>query len=973
MRTSVATSALIAGLSMPALAQDEEPTDQDTIVVTGSLIPRADLQATTPVTVVGSEDLTLSNTVNNEEFLNTLPQTIPGFDQTSNNPGLGEATVDLRGLGSARTLVLVNGRRYVSSNQNPGVVDLNTIPASLVDRIEIVTGGASATYGSDAVAGVVNFIMKDDFEGIQLDTSFEFTEELDGEIFDTSLTVGSNFDNGRGNVTFFGSYTNREAVFQGDRPETAVTLVDAGTGFSETGSVNIPSGFVLDFNPDFSAGPDPVDPFGDGCLGEDLGSVDGGGFCTTPGAIDDDFTPGWIFNPNGGGALPHIDFGPNTTRYNYAPVNYLQLPQDRFSIAGFSHYDITDGVEAYFRGIWTQSNVKQALAPTPVFTTLTINADNPFVGSVADPQAWEMIENNDPDPRAAFGPFCGDFDENGVDDCIIVVGRRMLELGPRISDVRNSSFQLAGGFRGNFWDTWGWDLYGAYAAADSTVIQTGNVSISAWQEEVREGRANLFDEGGLSDDVVTAISRTGAIVGRTQQSILNGSFYGDAGENVRSPFADSRVSFAGGIEYRREQLDALPDSVLGPDVAGFNQAPEVHGSFFVWEAFGEVKVPLIENKPFAEELTFEAKYRYSDYSNLDDTVDTYAYGGTWTPISGLKFRGQFQRAVRAPNIGELFTPLVNGFPNVEDPCSSGLGGYDELVADDPGLAAVLQANCTADGVDPGTVGTPFQVNSQIEGLFGGNPDLQEESSDTWTVGVVIQPDAVKDLSLTVDYYNVVVKEAISAIPSQELFDTCYLDGLSTSCDLIDRAGGPVVIFRSNQQNIASLTASGIDVQLDYSIGLADMGMPDWGRFSVYVLGSWVESSAFEVTRNVECVGLYAGACGEPTPEYRVNTRFDWSMGPWLARVRWRWIDAVTDIGCVDGCGLFVKGVDSKSYVDLTTYYQVNEHVLLGFGVQNVFGTELVKIGDASAEQSNTYPATYETLGRHFFFRTQVKF
>ncbi|MEM7768213.1 MAG: TonB-dependent receptor plug domain-containing protein, partial [Pseudomonadota bacterium] len=589
-----------------AVAQDttEEADEarQQTITVTGSRIANSGLTSSSPITNVSADDLTLSNTVNSEQFLNTLPQVIPGFDSTSNNPGIGEATVNLRGLGSQRTLVLVNGRRYVTSNQNPGSVDLNTIPAALVERVDILTGGASAVYGSDAMAGVVNFVMKDDFEGIQASAGYEITEESDGEIFTAALTMGGNFDNDRGNAVVSFEYTDRAQVLQGDREEAFFTLNDAGAGngFSETGSVNIPSTFALDFDPNYTEilGIQPP------CDVEGT-TLDDGGFCTT-----DSF--GFIFNPDGPGVLPFINSGPNTNRYNYAPVNYLQIPQERYSIYGLATYDITESIEAYTQAIFVSSQTEQLLAPTPIFGALTINLDNPFLAD--DPQAL-----------AALSAISGgtDSDGNGVNDAVLSTGRRFLETGGRVSDIRNDSFQINGGLRGNFSETWFWDVFASYGQAETAVGQTGNISFSAYQAAVAEGRANIFERNGLSQEVIDELSVTGIITGQTDQAVLSANANGDL-FGLSSPFAEDTIAVAIGAEYREEMLTTI-GAGLGPDVRGFNQAPDITGSFDVYELFGEVNVPIIQGAPLAEDLTFTGAYRVSDYSTEGvGQVESYA-------------------------------------------------------------------------------------------------------------------------------------------------------------------------------------------------------------------------------------------------------------------------------------------------------------------------------------------------------------
>lgn len=963
LASSVFAGAAIGLAGLSAYAQEdvetvetaaEDEARQQTVFVTGSRIQNSNLTSSSPITTVGAQDISLSNTVNAEQFLNQLPQVIPGFDSTSNNPGIGEATVNLRGLGSNRTLVLVNGRRYVTSNQNPGVVDLNTIPAALVENVEILTGGASAVYGSDAMAGVVNFIMKDDFEGFDASLGYEVTQEGDGQIYTASTTMGGNFGDGRGNAVVSLEYTERESVFQGDRDEAFFTLLDTGAegGFAEFGSINIPSTFALDFDVDYTdiLGIQPP------CTVE--GTTEDGGVCTT-----DSF--GFIFNPDGPGILPFINSGPNTNRYNYAPVNYLQIPQERFSIYGSTTYDITPDLEAYAQAIFVTSQTEQLLAPTPIFGAITVNLDNPFL-------------QDDPEALAALTAISGgaDSDGNGVPDATFSAGRRFQETGGRLSDIRNDSFQIAMGLRGDFTETWSWDLFGSIGQAETAVSQTGNISFSGYQAVVSEGRANIFDANGLTQDIVDEIAVTGIITGQTDEKILSFIANGDL-LGFTSPGAENPFGVAIGAEYRENDL-ATRGAGLGPDVRGFNQAPDIFGSFDVYEIFAEVNAPLLENMPGAEELTFTGAFRYSDYSTeAVGGVESYAAGLSWTPIEDLRFRAQYQQAVRAPNIGELFAPQTNGFPNIEDPCSGGtLGGFDNL---DAATQGVVTQNCENNpvataNVPTGSTGTPLQVNSQIEGLFGGNPELQQETAETVTIGAIWSPSFVPNLTITADYFDIQIEDVIAGVPSQRIFDFCYIDGLPEFCNAIRRnPDGTVDTFDSFSRNAAELSTNGVDLSIDYSY---DSG--EYGIFGFYSLITWTDSNEFIPLPGeapIESVGFYGATVGEPTPEWSFNTRLDWGMGPYGARLRWTRISEVEDDLFQDGGtpDLFVTGVDAYDQFDLTVFYDVNDNLGITFGIENLLDEDFVLIGDDSSEQSNTYPATYDTLGRTFFGRINLSF
>jgi len=908
--TTLLSGVTFGATAAPSFAQ----TSDDEIVVTGTRIERQNLEAPSPVTTIGSEALSVSNTINTEQFINSLPQVVPAFDGTSNNPGTGTATVSLRGLGSNRTLVLVDGFRFVSANGD-GVVDLNSIPSALVKRVDIVTGGASAVYGSDAMAGVVNFVLDDEFEGIEVDGSYEMSDRGDAGIKNVGVTLGGNFDNGRGNATVYAGYSQRDAVFQGSRDFSAVANDDNGTGFDPFGSSGVP-GTRLFANFDFA----------DGTRG------------------------GATFDPEGN-IIPWINSGPNTTRYNYAPVNYLQLPQDRYSLAAFGTYDITDTVTAKVKGMFTSNTVPQELAPTPFFSSVTIDTNtNPFLNDAA---------------RTALAGEAGD---DGL--LPVFIGRRMVEIGPRTNDQELQSMQLSADLSGQWSEDWDWDVHAHLARTSGAIIQTGNVSISAMQDAVLSGDCNIFGAGNFSQECVERVARTGAAQQISEQRSLVATTDGPV-HSVVSPMAENPLSLVGGVEYRQEDFDFRPDSVLGPDVSGFNQSLPVKGDFNTYEVFGEAYLPLIEGMTGAEELSLNGAFRYSEYSTVGG-VSSYAAGLEWAPISDIRFRGQLQRSVRAPNVQELFAPQTNGFPGATDPCAQ------------PGAASIA-ALCQSTGVPAASVGnSAIQPNSQTEGLFGGNPNLAEETSDTITLGFVAQPSAVPGLTLTVDYYNIDVDDAIGTAGIQTVLDNCYNGVVPEFCGLINRLGnGQIDNVELTNQNVAFLGSEGIDFEIDYQfdadqIGLGALG----GEFGFNIISGLKlgdEFQALAITELDDCVGFMggrAGVCGEPSPEWKHNASLRHVKGPLLTTLRWRYLSNVKvddPLRDLDPTELFANETGAKNYFDLSTQWDISDHFQLSGGIINAFDVDPPVLGDCCSEQANTYPATYNPFGRKFFVGGKMRF
>jgi outer membrane receptor protein involved in Fe transport len=922
-------STLIGGMAVaaPAMAQ-EGAADDDVVVITGSRIQRTDTVAPSPITSVDEELFELNNVVNTEDLLNTLPQLIPAFDATSNNPGNGTATVSLRGLGTTRTLVLVDGQRFVGSGAAQ-VVDLNNIPAAMVERVDVVTGGASAVYGSDAVAGVVNFILRDDFEGVEVSTSHEFSlEEGDAAITDVSVTVGGNFDNGRGNAVLSFGYTNREAVFQGSRSFSEQAWWSNGPGsttYYPGGSSNIPTtrirpaaGSAFDVTSDASGNP-----------------------------------VAW-------------------TPYNYAPTNYLQLPQERHMISGFATYEVNDHIEMYARGIYSNNVVDSQLAPTPTGTLgMTINLDNPFLST----NMRNLIAS---DPNS----------NNGDGTADIRINRRMQEISTRNSLRDTNTFQGVFGLRGDINDNWSYDVFYNYSRSSVSQILSGNISVSAFQEALlcdggptalasgcTAPALDIFNgENTVSPAAAEYIARTGAQVDVVEATQAVASISGEL-ESMASPMANIAPAVVLGVEYRENSASIRPDSVLGPDVRGFNQSLPIEGAFDVYEFFTEVDVPLITDRPGIESLNFTGAFRMSDYSTIGN-AQTYAAGLGWEPVEGLRFRTQYNRAVRAPNVSDLFAPATNGFPGAQDPCSSGLGSFD---------SGVIVANCTATGVPAAAVGTPFQSNAQIEALFGGNQNVEEEVADTVTVGAVWQPNFINGFTLQLDYYKIEIEDAIATPSLQNLLDECYRQDIQASCDFFAGARNPSTGEMANpfmpelfSSNLAVFEAEGVDLRVDYMWDAEQMGLsPDLGSFGVnyystFTIGNGYQTS--EVAGFVACEGLFGGQCGEPTPEYKHVVQGSWYWGNLTTSVRWRHVGGVDIEPSYAG---FVSeresSIDAYNYLDVTFGYDVTETARISVGIQNVTDEQPPELTSTSSEQANTWPATYDPFGRRLFLGANLRF
>lgn len=959
---AVATS-LTFGVT-PSFAADDEAAAEDVtfeeVVVTGSRIKRKDLTAPSPVAIVGAEEFKLSGTVNVEQVLNSLPQTVPGLTGNSNNPGDGTATVNLRGLGAARTMVLVNGRRYLASSQN-GVVDLNTIPSALIKQVEVMTGGASAVYGSDALAGVVNFIMRDDFEGVQFNGQYGLSHKGDGEKWNLEATVGGNFADDRGNIVLHTSYARREAVMQGDRDFSTFALgnacVDPNSQDSNFG--NFQPAPLIDPNEPLSAA---------NCSTGVLGGTKQGS-SGVPGTRVFGVSGLGRFGPNGE-ALPWDDVN---DRFNYAPDNFLQLPQERFLISSYSHYDISDHVTFYSEATFIHNRVPTELAPTPAFLgSLEVDVDSPFFA--ADSQAILAALDTDGDGFATL-PF---------------IGRRMVENGSRQQRNTRNGFRIVTGFKGDIDDNWSYDAYYTYQRIDYNEKLNNDVSDTRFRHAVKtnldadgnlqcsdaSARAagcvpmNIFGEGNISQAAVDYVNVGAQNSLFVEQHVAQAAVSGTIGD-----LGAGDIGIAFGFEYRKDSSNYQPDEFLASgDVLGFNSGEATVGSYDSKELFGEIVVPLISEAPFAEALEFTGALRYSDYSTAGG-VWSYAAGLDWTPISDITVRGQYQRAVRAPNVLELFLGNSNGFPGAKDPCTS------NHVNSFGGIAA-LTAICEANGVPTGQTGLFAQANTQIEGIFGGNPNLKEEVSDTFTIGAVIQPEAIDGFALTVDYYNIKIDDAISTLGVGNILRRCITGGNASSADcqkITRRSDGNVDTVLNTNDNIATLKTSGIDVQADYTLDLDSGLFEDSSTLGFNVLATYVIENAFQTDSTspfINCDGNFGDDCGTPDPKFRFNARVTYASGPMTVALKWTYYggskDDTIENGNTNPADIATPELGSAHYFDLTGSYEINENWEVYGGINNIFNRKPEFLAD-NQQQANTYPNMYDVIGTYFFFGATTKF
>ncbi len=922
-------AATTAGVSTSVVAQEADGVEAvEKIQVVGSRLKRANLTSVTPVVEVSDFEFDISGNLNIEQKLAELPSTLPAFGPASNNPGDGTATVNLRGVGTARTLVLVNGRRWVPSRQD-GVVDLNTIPASLIENVEIITGGASAVYGSDALGGVVNFNLVDDFEGVEMSALYDVTGEGDGAKYNFDITMGGNFADGKGNAVVYMGYSERKPIFQADRSFSDVALTESGGVLVPGGSSGIPGTRIFG---------GPTLPNGD-VLG--------------------------TFEPDGTGRA----FVDPADRFNYAPDNFLQLPQSRHTAQAFAHYYLADNARLYGEITFVRNEIPQELAPTPAFLgTVEVNPDSPFFGAgVQTALDGERIDTNgdgviDGDDNAEFG----------------FIGRRMVENGSRQSIDTRTAFRMLVGVDGDINDFWSYDVYFSRSILDQSNTLNNDVSDSRFRQAVLvtdDGLAcqdtsggcaplNIFGAGNISQAAIDFVNVGATNITNIEQNVFLASVAGELPFTL--PGATEAISVAFGFERRRDESTFRPDTFLSSgDVLGFNAGRATIGSYSSNEYFAEISIPILSGQDYAEELSVWGAVRSSDYSNIG-AVTSFATALNFKPTETVGLRLGVQRAVRAPNVSELFLGQANGFPAATDPCSvAGISGDTDV------------ALCQATGVPAGQVGVFTQANGQIEGLFGGNPDLQEETSDTVTVGLIFEP--MEGLDVTIDYFSIEIEDAISVLGGgvDNVLDICYnqvKDLASPFCQAIQRRpDGNVNVVNVLNENIANISTKGVDFNVNYTTDVNFGIYEDTSTISVNFRSTYLTEFDVQPVADLptinECAGEFGNTCGIPRSEFQYNIRANWSTGPLTVSALLRYLSPVDDDSITNGgavrADIVVPELAAAYYVDLSAAYAVSDDFRINFGVNNLFEEEPTPIGDQQ-QQANTFPEVYDVLGRRLF-------
>jgi outer membrane receptor protein involved in Fe transport len=969
---------LLVGLSVVPQVPRAQDAEFEEITVTGSRIARPDYTSASPIVSVTQElfERTGSSTV--ETAINTLPQFVPGFTSTSNNPANGgQANVQLRGLGSTSTLVLIDGKRLIPANGS-GVVDLNIIPGSLIESVEIITGGASAVYGSDAVAGVVNFRLKNEFDGIEFDAHWGQTDREDGADWGGGVTAGLAFADGRGSVLGYVGYSEREAIFAAEREFSRYALfydyegqgsngtLGPGNAFVSGGSGAIEEGRAAPlrasadaFNSLFASYGFPSVPYQTAFGFNTDGTLFTGG----------NFTPGSVVNFRG--EKDPVAFDDSFYSYNFAPVNYLQLPLERASAFARAAFEITDSVELYAQGLYAEYTVETQLAPAATFDGMFLPVTNPFI----PPDLKLLLDSRLPDPAA---------------DMRMV--KRLSELGPRISSFEYEVYQATVGLRGTVFTEWSYDVYLQIGANDQTETQSGNALLSKIEEltHAPDGGVSIcggFDPFGLesiSAECAAYIAFGGTNRAAVDQTIAEASMTGPV---LSLPAGELRVAL--GAFYKKDEYLYDGDPIAAvflpdgrPDVQGFLASDDIKGDDSNTDLYVEASVPLLADLPGVRMLEFVAGYRYSDYDSAGG-ADAYKAELIYQPVEPLRLRSSFQHAVRAPSVFELYLPQLpwtfGGFFDPFDPC---VAGSDERSGPD---AAQVEALCVAQGVPAAVLPTFELPDNDGRGFVGGNPDLDPEEADTLTIGLVFtSPSAspwLDRLQVSLDWYRIELEDAIVTVFFDEFVGRCFdrthnpsFELANPWCAMFARnpADGDIVDAYEIFRNSEGFETSGVDLQLDWRF---DLG-PGELRFNWLV--SYLDS--FE---QLEAAGIppveLAGTAG-PSESFigRSLPEWKWSFGvsyDWQALTldaRWRYIDGMKD---ADPTLDPVFRIPSYDYFDIGASYDFSEGFLDGLqlraGVENLTDEDPPVF--PSYAQANTDPSQYDVLGRRYYLSLNYRF
>jgi len=1000
----------------PANEQTESSALLTEVVVTGSRIATPSLESVSPITVVTAAEIKDSGVTRVEDLLNSLPQVVADQGSGLSMGSNGTATVNLRGLGIQRTLVLINGRRLMGGDPAAGApsttalsgvsaADINQVPVALIDRVDVLTGGAASTYGADAVAGVVNFVMNDHFEGVRVDanggiynhgnhegwldpllasssgTAVPIGSNWDGANQELTLIMGQNFADGAGNFEGYLGYRKTDPITANSRDHSACVL---------NNNLNLSSGA--------SFGPYTCD-----------GSVNS--------------APAVLFNQEtfaAGQVGPGGNIVPFYQSYNYAATHYLQRIDERYTAGFFGHLRFNDHAEAYTEFMFMDDNTRGNYAPAGLFLgsgfatsgTPALRDGNFYTNCGVG--AYGNTGMNPFLTASEFTTLCTPGSPytavtNGTvpvpGDIQLLIARRNVEGGPREDTYVHTTFRGVFGLRGEITTDWNYDSSVTYGLTRSSDYHNNDVSSANAQNALlavmgpngtpvcRGGQTgcvpwNVFNPAiPVTQAQLNYISVPGLMNAYSYEDIWTSFVTGDlTHEGVKLPTSDEGLKVVFGTEYRREYDARQPDNEYLTGDLGNVIVSAFSGGYHVWEAFTEERMPLAKNLPGVKSLDLEAGYRYSSYSSGFDT-DTWKIGLTWSPVDDVRFRGSYNRAVRVPNVAELYEPPVVELDSGTDLCAAGPYVHN--------AAACALTN----GGKPIAVPTPGSPAGQYNGLLGGNPTLKPEVGKTLDVGLVLTPTILPGFSATIDYTDIKITDVITSYGPNLIQSNCILSGNATSyfCQLVHRDpngtlwASPQGYTDDPLLNIAGLENKSVDVGLAYRYDMGQLGRLRSRLDGTYLLDLLTDPGGGVHSYN--CAGYYGPTCTPITPKWRHRFGVDWDtpLAGLSGGVIWRFfgsgVNTLLNPGSPDyvGAATIAKAgpppdsrIPTISYLDLHASYTWDK-VTMRVGVNNVLDKDppfldtINSGGNSAYAESNTFPSVYDVAGRYLFAELTVDF
>ncbi|WP_375392500.1 TonB-dependent receptor domain-containing protein [uncultured Sphingomonas sp.] len=971
------------------------------VVVTGTRVARPNATSPSPITTVGQEEIREFGATRIEDLTNSLPQVFAGQSSGVSNGADGTATIDLRGLGPSRTLVLIDGRRLQPGGIGGGAgADLNFIPSALVSSVDLLTGGASTTYGADAVAGVVNFKMNRNFRGVRLDATYGFYDHNNanaiesvvnqrftapnghtalGGRYDATLVIGAGTSDDRGSVVAYASYRNDKSITEDNYDYSDCTL-----------------------NPDANL-------VGFACGGSGTpANARFGGFTTANRiAAGLPAASSYTLDPTTRQLRPFV----TSDQFNFAPANYFQRPDERYQGGVFASYEVSNAFQPYVDAMFSDYSTDAQIAPSGVFYgTRTVNCDNPLL--LANAQIATAI--------------CG-ANVGTTANASFLLGKRNVEGGARDFQIQFTQYRLVGGVKGEINDAIGYDAYYQIGQIREQDVYRNDVSNTLINNALNVRNVggvatcvvgattapvtgcvpyNIFTAGGITPAAAAYINIPLVLTGTSREEIVNGTVTVDAGKyGIKSPFASDGIRLALGVENRIERLNTQPDQAFINNEGAGQGGPTlpINGRYSVRDLYAEAGVPLVTDKPFFQDLSVQLGYRNSRYNvtgaTNQNSTDTYKIAGNWSPVRAIGLRASYNRAVRSPNVGELFSANQTGLFAGNDPCA----GASTNVAN-PTAGTVngnTFAQCARTGVTAAEFGNILaNTANQYNQTTGGNVNLAPEKGDTYTAGVVLKPRVLGgQLVLSADGFLIRLQNAVGAVGAQVALNQCLTTGDPTFCSLIVRgpataggaagtlfltqSGNPIGYVNNFTINTGSVRTRGIDVNGDYRANLGSL------RLRAQFIGTYLDkyqAQPFSGGFIYDCAGRYGTTCGAPNPKYRFNTNVKVAtQSDFGLTVRWRYLgptqlDSASNDPNLASPGTF-PAVDSHikpySYFDLLFSLPINQKAVFRIGANNVFDKDPPLVSQASIPATvgngNTFPGTYDALGRYIFVNLTADF